>query len=219
MEKIDNLKDIKLLNSNCLIEIEGLVTEEGIFETETKGGIITDGSIYKYNKGTQAKRHATLVRLPHTIEKKPEWMTDAYPKENSEIWFNFQALEDATKVECQDKIYVIIKYNDLIMARNDSQGVMLLNGYLLAQKAQKPPNKLSITEEYYEDIYVIKYEGKPNLSYKDGRYLDDPSITVGMTVMTRMSTYPRLENKMYWKFSEEEYVYFQRQQVISEVEL
>lgn len=219
MEKIDNVQNIDLLNGQCLIEIEGLANNEGVFETETTGGIITSGSVYKYNKGSQAKRYGILSRMPITMQKDASWVTDYYPEEGSEVWFNFQAVEDATKIECEGKIYLIIAYTELVLARNASGELMVLNGYLLAQKAQKPHNKLHITEEYYDDIYVIKYEGKPNISYKDKRYIDDPSITVGMTVMTRISSYPRLENKMYWKFSESEYLVFQRKDVVSEVEL
>ena len=219
MEKIDNVQNINLLNGQCLIEIEGLANEEGVFEEKTTGGIYTGGSVYKYNKGSQAKRTGILTRMPTTMQKDASWVTDYYPEEGSEVWFNFQAVEDATKIECEDKIYLIIKYTELVLARNASGELMVLNGYLLAQKAQKPTNKLHITEEYYDDIYVIKYAGKCNLSYSDEKYIDDPSIKVGMTVMTRTSSYPRLENKMYWKFSEEEYVVFQRKDVVSEVEL
>ena len=219
MEQIQNINTTTLYNSNCLIKVEGLSTHEGIFEEKTKGGIYTGGSVYKYNKGKQALRMGTLIKLPDRLAKDREWETDYFPELGSEVWFDYTEMDNPNKVKCGDDVYVIMRYNNLIMARNDKQGVRMLNGYLLAKKALKPQNKLYIKDEYYDDIYTIEYDGKPNLWYKDERYVDDPSIKTGMTVMTRLDSYPKLENSMYWKFSKEDYYYFQRNQVVSEVEL
>jgi hypothetical protein len=94
----------------------------------------------------------------------------------------------------------------------------MLNGYLLGQKVKIPDNPLWFKDQYYDDIYEIKYDGKPNLSYKDEQYVDDPLIKTGMIVMTRASSYPKLEQNMYAEFSKEDYYLFQRKDVVSIIE-
>jgi hypothetical protein len=221
MEKIESIENIKLHNGHCLIEVGNN------YHLETKGGVLIGEEVVKYNKDVHTKRTGILTRMPTWIHWESErWVTDYFPDVGSEVWVDFVDLGEAMRVTCNDKIYAIVKYTSLVMARNDKQGIRMLNGYLLAQKVPIPMKELEIEQQYYDDIYYIKYDGKANLSYQeqgalDGSkkaYIDDTSITAGDKMyMTRASAYPILEEKFYWKFSEETFYFLQRKDVIAEV--
>lgn len=221
MEKIKNIQDIKLPNANCLIEVVGR------FNLETESGIYLGEELAKYNKGERAVRYGKLVRLPDKINwKKAPWKTSVFPNEGDEIWFDYLQGKDATIVEYEGRKLMILPYFKLFLARNSSNDIKLLNGYLLAQKHPKKGSELlEHKQEHYDDIYDIKFAGKPNQSYKVEKDLtgmtreqfDDTSITEGMTVMTRASAYPVLEEYPHNKFSEETYYIMQRRDVCAEV--
>ena len=216
MEKIKDINSIKLINSKTLIEVESKQ-----FNKETTSGIIVGDQ--NYNKDVHAIRYGVLRGMPVKMNYKT-WKTDYYPEINSEVWFDFTATLDATYVEHDGKIYLVLPYESLIVARSSNKGIRCLNGYLLAQKVLQYAKGDIVkgvemtSDRYYDDIYMIKYAGKPNLSYTDERYVDDKSITEGMRVMTRASNYPILEEKIHWKFNNETYYYFQRRDVVGKVE-
>lgn len=214
MTKINNIKPI-LINGNCLIRVES--TD---FDRETTSGLQLDPA---YNKGVHAKRHGVLIKMFDSKDwKSQKWTTNDFPNEGDEVWFDYLDGKDAPSIENEGKNYIILPFTSLIMARNSSGDIKLLNGYLLAQKAPIVSSKMDIIERYYDDIYIIKYAGEPNVSYRDDgerKYIDDISITANDTIMTRASAYPKLEDKMHWRFSEETYYLLQRRDCIGRVEL
>jgi hypothetical protein len=224
MEKIKNINNIELHNGNCLIKISG------DYNTETKSGIFIGDEAVKYNKNVHATRTGILTKLPTYIcWGDMRWETDSFPERGDEVWADFVDMseENAMRITDGSNIYVILPFTSLLMARNKSGDIKLLNGYLLAQKVPIPMTELDIKQRYYDDIYYIKYDGKPNLRYKeqgalDGSkkaYVDDTSITAGDEMyMTRTSAYPILEESLHWRFSKETYYCMQRKDIICEVE-
>lgn len=220
MTKINNLDNI-LINGNCLIEVETVD-----FNTESTSGLVLDPA---YNKGTHARRFGILAHMFDSIDwQDQKWITNDFPDDGDEVFFDYLDAKDSPEIECDGKNYIILPFTSLIMARNSSGDVKLLNGYLLAQKAPIAQNELDIEQRYYDDIYVIKYAGEPNISYRaDGdimgknvrRNVDDKSITANDTIMTKQSAYPVLEESMHWRFSEETYYTFQRKDCVARVGL
>jgi len=233
MEKIKDIYSIQLINGNCLVEISGLSNidtegEEYVVQEKTAGGIIVGQEVAKYNKGTHAIRYGKIVRLPDKFQwHKERWITDSFPELNSEVWFDYLDAKDATMIEYVGRKHIILKYTSLYLARSPKGDIKPLNGYLVAKKHPVASNSpLAIKMEYYDDIYDIVYAGKPNVSYRVERNsfgtitnqeVDDKSIMEGMTVLTKISSYPVLEETLYWKFSPETFYVFQRKDVIGEV--
>lgn len=234
MENLNNINHLRLLNSNCLIEIEGIVNTEQTGETyivneKTESGIIIGGEVATYNKADHAIRYGKIIRMPEQINwDKARWKTDVFPNPGDEVWFDYLDAKNSEMVKYNGKIHIILSYFSLIVARSPLGDIKLLNGYLLAQKTPiKKESDLQITQQYYDDIYDIKMAGKPNIRYKPERdkygsivreHIDDKSITEGMTVMTKAGGYPILEDKLHMKFSKETYHYMQRRDIIAKVE-
>ena len=225
MDKLNNIDELKL---HVLIEIKG------DFNEETTSGIIIGNEATKYNKDAHAVRNGVLTKMPHWINwEAMKWKTDYFPKVGDKVIFDFvdASSDNAMRVTHGGKIYIILPYTSLIMAFNDKGYVRMLNGFLLAQKVLKRAKGvykgIEVTkDEYYDDIYHIKYDGKPNISYKEQgmmsgetrAYVDDPSIVAGDKMyMTRASSFPVLEDPLHWKFSEKTYYVMQRKDIIAEV--
>ncbi len=226
MEKIKDIDRITLINGNCLIEIEGTHKGEGVFNDTTTSGLYVGNT--SYHKNVHVLRYGKLARLPDKINwNKMRWKTDSFPELGSEVWFDYLAAHDPELLRADDKIYLVLKYQSIIVARSSSGDIKLLNGYLLAQKHPKKGSEIfEHKQQYYDDVYDIKFDGKPNLSYKDEddlrgntrQVFEDKSIMAGGTYMTKASAYPVLEEYPHNKFSTETYYYFQRKDIIARVD-
>jgi hypothetical protein len=223
--KLNDIPTSELKNNNCLVEIED------IWNKETTSGILVGDTAY--NKNVHIKRYGKLVHMPANIEwKKARWKPAEFPDIGDEVWFDYMALIEPVLIESNGSIYLLLDVFKLILARSVRKGIICLNGYVLAQKRLKQAagmhNGIEILEdEYYGDIYDIKYAGKPNLWYTPDESLqggitreswDDKTIGVGSTVLTKASNYPILEESLHWKFKDETFYYFQRRDVMAKVE-
>ena len=220
MTKIKDIHSAKLINGHCAINI----TDR--FNRMSKSGIIV-GDV-NYNKDVHAIRYGTIARLPDRINwRDAYWQTDVFPEIGDEVWFDYLDASDAEMVECGNDKYILLPFFRLILARSPKKGIIPLNGNLIAKKHPKSKNTFSIIDEYYNDIYDIVYAGKPNLWYKpeinkygsiEREYVDDETITEGMTVMTRLAAYPILEEKLHAVLDKDNtYYYFQRREVVAEI--
>jgi hypothetical protein len=214
------ISDIKLINGNCLVEIEGR------FYQSTESGI--DVGNTAYNKSDHTIRYGKLTRMPNAFNwDKALWRTDYFPDEGDEVWFDYLDAKDTTEVREDGKLYIILPFKSLILARNSLRGIKVLNGYLLAKKQPiKENNPLDFKQRYYDDIYEIIYAGKANSWYKPEKdkygniireFFDDQSIAEGDIVMTRASGYPLFEDSLHRKFVQDELYYLQRRDIVAKV--
>jgi len=166
-----------------------------------------------YQEGRHVERSGKVVAVSEDIQypKNIEWDTDIEVQE--EDWVVFDHL---IGIQCDkiDNLY-LLPYSALIALKNSS-GIKPLNGYLLSKKLSYEL-KTNIEVPHiptYNDRFEIIYAGKPNRSYIQKNWYDDPHIKQGMKVITRFANYPVAEYDQHLHVLDDEYHYFQRKEVI-----
>jgi len=145
-----------------------------------------------------AKTHGRIVKIPANLcfeEKNPNrsaWRTQIEVEVGDEVWYSPLSATNCTEVFVEDKVYKMIRYGDLFVAKRKEE-VICLNGYCIVEKVYKKSlGSLDSTSEQELDTTrgIVRFAGRPNPEYFNPKYTDDIDINVGDEVLFTKDNYP-----------------------------
>ena len=174
-------------------------------ELRSAGGVVlgfSDDIQYAEGKDNHianvAKTHGRIVKIPANLcfeEKNPNrsaWRTQIEVEVGDEVWYSPLSATNCTEVFVEDKVYKMIRYGDLFVAKRKEE-VICLNGYCIVEKVYKKSlGSLDSTSEQELDTTrgIVRFAGRPNPEYFNPKYTDDIDINVGDEVLFTKDNYP-----------------------------
>jgi len=213
---------------------------------KTKGGIICGfNEDVVYAEGSDS--HAADMVVPYgKVYKLPEslyyneddsnsmnWETEMELQEDDMVWFSIMESYNAVTLRCEGKLYKILPYADLFVAKREywvdkwsvpqkrATKVICLNGYTLCQTLNK--KKISELDHVSESQIdptraIVKYVGSLNTKYKHPTYNDHKDLQEGDEVLLAPRTALLfLERKKYFASfdGDELYVIVPRHKIVA----
>ena len=195
--------------NNCVL-VEMTYCTDGV---KTKGGIIVGfNKDVLYAEGEDAHNadlqevSGIVTRVPEKLYFNPKdpnsmlWETDMELQVGDLVWFGIMESSNAQEILCEGRLYKIIPYADIIVARRRTE-VIVLNGYALCQTVnrQKISDLDVISEESIDTTRcIVRYVGKPNKRYKVKNHIDHKDLKPGDVVLLQPRTsFWYLERKRY----------------------
>ena len=174
--------EVPYISNHVLVEM--VFSSDGV---KTKSGIIVGfNKDVNYAEGSDA-HDANLQEVWGVVARAPEklyyneddpdsmeWECDMELEVGDKVWGGIIEFANAQEILCEDKLYKLIPYADLYVAKRGEQ-VIPLNGYILCQTVKC--RKMSDLD-YFSEMYVdqtrciVKYVGKPNKRYKSDNMVD-----------------------------------------------
>jgi hypothetical protein len=220
MIQITDIEKAKIRKNYVLVKIIDDTDKLNIGDVEIKLGKTKDG--LDWDAGEHSVRRGYITKLPESVtydEAGTPWHNPTVPRIGNIVYFGYLEGITCEKVVCDNIIYYVLPYRSLILQLNpnmDTDTTEMLNGFVLAQKLPKTKgSELEIKESFYEDRFEIKVAGVHNTAYKDDNITDDPIITEGSKVITKAKNYPVLEAEYQLRLDGNQYVYFQRKDVMA----
>jgi hypothetical protein len=204
------------------VMVESDKTIEG---KKTKGGIIYghDEDIQFAEEGTSweadvADVYGRVYKVPHKLYYNKEdqsnsmsWKTDMELQVGDLVWYPPIEARNATAFECEGKLFKLIPYSDLIVAKRDiwiekeyfwtennerkariikdSTENIMLNGRCLLEYVNKPKtSSLAFKEEIDPTKGIIRFYGVPNKEYIRDEYFDFQDLDEGDLILLQPNT-------------------------------
>jgi len=174
--------EVPYLSNHVLIEMvfssDGVKTKSGIIVGFNKDVNYAEGS--DSHDANLQEVWGVVARAPEKLyynEDDPdsmEWECDMELEVGDKVWGGIIEFANAQEILCEDKLYKLIPYADLYVAKRGDK-VIPLNGYILCQTVKC--RKMSDLD-YFSEMYVdqtrciVKYVGKPNKRYKSDNMVD-----------------------------------------------
>jgi co-chaperonin GroES (HSP10) len=160
-----------------------------------------------YNQRREAK-YTENTTIEAAIPGSMMWKTTMDVKEGDIVWVNsnffLNAAQRGNVIICDNQVYYIMHYGDLYL-KKDTEGVTMLNGWVLAELVEDSPDWTKRAEkagiivpdhlkkqEFKDRVAIIRYIGNPVEYIHNERY-DHPEIKDGDTVLLSMKVNRRLE--------------------------
>jgi hypothetical protein len=117
--------------------------------------------------------------------KSMNWKTDMLLQVDDLMWGGIMEFHSGLTLHVDGKIYKIIPYSDLYVAKRGDK-VIPLNGYVLLQTVHY--KKISDLDVISEDLIdpsrgIVAFVGEPNKGYKHPIYVDHTGLKVGDEVL------------------------------------
>ncbi len=200
--------------------IEMVQSNEG---RKTKSGVIVGLTERLQYAGSNNSLAADLEEVWGVVTKHPlnlyyneddpnsmEYETEMELEVGDKVWFGIMEAHNAQEIVCEDKLYKIIPYMDIWVAKRNlynpskmllEEKIIILNGYCLCQTVNKLKiSELDVVSESQIDMTkcIVRYVGKPNKAYKEPSYVDHPDLQEGDLVLLQPRTpFLFLERKKY----------------------
>jgi hypothetical protein len=199
---------------------------------KTKTGIVVGFDKDKiFAEGTEAHAadlmeiYGTVVKVPEKLyfdmdnSKSMEYNTEMELEVNDVVWFSILESANALEILVEDKLYKILPYQDIYVAKRGNE-IIVLNGLCLCQTVtHKKISELDFVSENKIDITrcVVKFIGKPNKGYKNSNNVDHQNLQVDDVVLLQPRTPIQfLERKKYMaRFNGDElYIIVPRRKIV-----
>jgi len=181
--QLDSLDNFKPISNSVLLRIDEM-------HDEITYGTLTLKLDTSFEIGKHAANKGVVIKVPEkfTYSEKPslntgDWDTTIEVIPNDLVYFDYLTGLECSKIECEDKLYYILPYHTLYVARRKEE-VIPLNGYVLLEPI--------INKEGYKDFKfdreegkfaTVAYAGSCNKKYRNKQYFDDPAIKDGERVI------------------------------------
>ncbi len=227
--RLDSIDNIKPISNSVLVLIEEM-------HDEITHGTLTLKLDTSFEVGKHAPNKGTVIRVPEKFvySKKAslntgDWDTDIEIEEGDLVWFDYLTGLECNKVECKGKLYYILPYYTLYVAKKIIKGgfewsdegdgrssvnfkkgkgpfnvekIIPLNGYILCEPIINTEKYIDFEFEREEAKYaMVAYVGSCNKKYRGFRYHDDPAVQVGCKVIYGMATNLWLEQEEHSSFN------------------
>ncbi len=203
--------------------VEMLYSSEGL---KSKGGLLVgflpdtewDDETTSH-KADIAEIWARVYRLPERLYFKKDdpasmpWDCDMELQEDDCVWFNTIESYNAIEIECEDKHFRLIPYQDIYCAKREvyvdkwaypkptkKTVVVMLNGYVLCKPVYiQTSHELAIDDKKEDKTRgIVAFVGNPNRQYQNDDYVDFVDLRVGdEVVFNPNSPVFRLERQSY----------------------
>jgi len=206
-------------NNNVIVEMEHPNEEK-----KTKSGVIVGfNRDVNYAEGNEnhvadvADVCGIVVKVPEKYyfsakeQKSPSWRTNIEVEVGDKVWFSPFASVNCEELVVEDKVYKIIAYEDLFVAKR-GEDVVCLNGNVILEPVHKESlGSLDVLSEQEIDQTRgrVKFVGSSNLEYCDHTYADFQDLQVGDLVLLdkRIKPIP-LERKVYNACFDDDNLYY-----------
>jgi hypothetical protein len=207
-------------------ESEGMKTKSGIII-----GVLTDLTYQDADNPNDDSSHVAdfaesamrVVRLPERLYFNPEddkgmpWETEMELCEEDIVWTNPIETLNAVSLKCEGKIYKIIPYQEIYVAKREyfvdkwsvpqkkASKVIPLNGYVLLTEVKRPKlSEFEIEEKTDPTRGIIAFTGSINKRYMNPEAVDFYDLRVGDEILYDKKAYPfKLERTKYNNFFSE----------------
>lgn len=225
---IGTVKDFLMVGDNVLVEVDE------ISEVSEKRGVLLFLNTDKHNADNTI-RSGIVRSLPHRFISRDDfgygadWVNDIQIELEDQVWFTIVGSAESEKVVLNGKLYYIIPYKELILAKRDASKccdnrsfesvvedggklfeVVMLNGFCLVQPYMMPSNPhIKLPPKKSKDCFV-SFCGEQNTKYYKDAFYDDDRVAVGDDVrITAFRGY--LEDDVHLSFNgTEKYMVVQR---------
>jgi hypothetical protein len=161
-----------------------------------------------YEIGTHSVRSGTIAKLPNRLIFWDEddqnglyWKTTIEAEVGNRVWASGMAIHSGEKIKIKDKLFVIVSYADLYVAKKQNGVVVCLNGNVLLKPILRTFKALSFERRYIDpDFAFVAYIGRNNTEYEADYMEDDPNIKQNMKVVISGIIPRRLEIAPYLEF-------------------
>lgn len=209
--------DGELWNNRVIVELSSVMHDK--VKTKTGIELFVDNS---YQIGQHAVRSGKIAKVPKKLVFWDEddinglyWKTTMEVKVGDEVWFYGMSAHSGEKIKCNDKLYVIMNYADLYVAKRNGV-VVCLNGNVLLKPLFKTEKALSFEKQYIDpDFAEIAYIGSCNTEYEAEYRADDENLKSGMRVCISGIVTRRLEMEPYLNFDGSQYIVCQNYEIQS----
>ena len=207
--------DGRMKNNCVLVEVERFMYNK----IKTSNGI----ELFVDNTHTisnYAVRSGVLTKLPERLifwhENKLSgmpWETEIEAKVGDRVWFYGMSAHSGEKIMCNGKKYIIMRYEDLYVAKRGDD-VICLNGNVVLDVLTVMQKALSYEKVYVDPNFAkVAYIGSCNKKYEASYTDDDPDIKKGMTVCITGLVARRLEIEPYLDFDGNEHIICQNNEI------
>lgn len=213
--ELDSL-DGDLWNNRVIIEVDSFMHDK----IQTKSGLelYTD---YTYEISTHGVRSGIVAKIPKRLvfwdedETGMYWKTTIEAEVGDRVWTYGMAIHSGEKIKCNGKLYVVVSYADLYVAKKPNEDVVCLNGNVLLKPKIKTVEALSFNKQQVDpDFAEIAYIGSKNECYEADYREDDENLKQGMTVCISGIIPRRLEIKPFLSFEgEQEFIVCQNYEI------
>lgn len=186
---------------------EGMTSKSGIIVGFLEDDTFAEGD--DSHTANMAQVYGIVYRCPDRLyfnkddESGMSWDCDMELQEGDMVWFSILESKNSAEIECEDKIYKLIPYQDCYVAKREiwvdkwsvpqkkKTIVIPLNGYVLCSPVMLNP--LSSFDTISEDIIdptkgKIAYIGNPVRKYMRENYSHIDDLRVGDVVMFEAKT-------------------------------
>jgi len=213
--------DSGIIPQNAVL-VEMIHTSEGI---KSKGGVILGVCTDEEYDDETTSHVADLAEVWARVYKLPDklyynkdgtgmpWDCDMELEIGDLVWFNAMESKNAVEIVCEDKLYKLLPYSDIYVAKRIihlshgiefdiktqlptnvdyyDQKVIMLNGYVLLEPLYLE-NKSFLAVDKQDDVDptkgVIRFMGQPNREYIRSEYTDFLNLNVGDEVLLSPNT-------------------------------
>lgn len=161
--------------------------------------------------------YGIVVKVPERYyfsakeQMSPSWDTDIDVMIGDVVWFNVLAATNCEELYVEGKIYRIIPYEDLFVAKRGNEVICLNGNVILSPVYKEKISALDVLSEQEIDSSkgIVRFVGKCNKEYCDHTYADFPDIEVGDVVLIdkRHKLIP-LERKKYNACFDDDNLYY-----------
>ena len=156
----------------------------------------------------------------YPVDGSMPWQTEMECRTNDLVWIDYVSVFNAEKrertLECEDKTYYLIPYQDIYCLMSETRGLKVLNGWVLVEPIEYLKNKTDETAEKLgiqiagkrkreapEDRYgIVRHIGVPCGEYVNRDQCDTDEISEGDLVLMKFVFNRRLESNYHIKFGD-----------------
>lgn len=181
-----------------------------IVEMEPRKDILVAGIKVNFNEDTlygegneshvadMAPTHGVIVKQVEKlyynrkdIAHSMSWKTDLATSIGDTVFFHHLISKNCSEVVVEDKVYKVIPYEDLFVAKRGKK-VVCLNGNVILQTVYKPKvSQFDITEPEIDKFKgIVNNNGSNNIEYQTKGLVDFKGLKVGDMVLIDKNSYP-----------------------------
>jgi len=206
--KMDSLDNFKPINNSVLVHINDRHDEITYGTLTLKLDTSFEPGIHAENKGVVVKVPDKYIYSEKPLPNTGDWETEIEVQPGDQVWFDYLTGIECSKIECDDKLYYVLPYHTLYIAKRKDK-VIPLNGYVLCSPIIREEGYKEFKFEREEAKFaVVAYAGSCNKRYRSSQnklgkifYHDDPEVKVGCKVVYGMSINLFLEQEEHSSFN------------------
>ena len=220
IEKIDDISNYKPIHNKVVVRqltdntVKRIGTTKIIFPTHVRIGKVAARNSVRYGEVVSAPKEY-VSREGGKYQTR--WDTEIEIVPGDVVWCEHTAFHKAEKfIEPDGDFYYIVDYQHLVVAKRDSE-VIMLNGRVMLELEDDSAKLGSLFQpKKPTSICKVIYSGSSNSNYRFPGF-EDPDIKAGDRVFIPPTKYFKLEDDIWAAFGGK-YYYTQKHQIVGVIE-